>query len=214
MPRSTAKQNPFTPEKMALYKEVTALTMKVARPLVWHDVGEPYPKRLLGGTCFVLRFHAGLIGITAAHVIRAFEDAKKQDTKTECLLRTVPIDIVEAIIAQDDELDIVTFRVTEEQLIGSEAEAIDCTLEWPPPMPEKDTALSFAGCPEEIQTAFSHSKREFHFYVDLAFVEALPRMSRREPRDQPEGTADGVRPVDIARRLGIGRASVYRVLAA
>jgi DNA invertase Pin-like site-specific DNA recombinase len=26
--------------------------------------------------------------------------------------------------------------------------------------------------------------------------------------------ADGVRPVDIARRLGIGRASVYRVLAA
>ncbi len=26
--------------------------------------------------------------------------------------------------------------------------------------------------------------------------------------------ADGVRPVEIARRLGIGRASVYRVLAA
>jgi DNA invertase Pin-like site-specific DNA recombinase len=26
--------------------------------------------------------------------------------------------------------------------------------------------------------------------------------------------ADGVRPVDIAQRLGIGRASVYRVLAA
>jgi hypothetical protein len=166
-------QSPFTPEQMALYKEVTALTMKVARPLVWHDVEEAYPKRLLGGTCFVLRFRSGLIGITAAHVIRAFKDAKKQNTKIECLLRTVPFDIAAATIAQDDELDIATFGVTEEQLLGSEAEAIDCTLKWPPPVPEKGTALSFAGCPAEIQTPFSYSKREFHFYVDLAFVEAL-----------------------------------------
>jgi hypothetical protein len=165
--------NSFTPEQMALYKEVTALTMKVARPLVWHDFEEPYPKRLLGGTCFIIRFRAGLVGVTAAHVIRAFKDTKKQNAKTECLLATMPFDIVAAIIAQDDELDIATFRVTEEQRIGSGAEAIDCTLEWPPPLPVKDAAISFAGCPEEIQTPFSHSKREFHFYVDLSFVDAL-----------------------------------------
>jgi hypothetical protein len=106
-------------------------------------------------------------------VIKAFECAKKQYAKTECLLRTVPLDIEAAIIARDGELDIVTFRVTEDQLIGSEAEVIDCTLEWPPPIPDKGSALSFGGCPEVIQTAFSHSKREFHFYVDLAFVEDI-----------------------------------------
>jgi hypothetical protein len=63
--------------------------------------------------------------------------------------------------------------VTEDQLFRSEAEAIDCTSEWSPPVPEKDTALSFARCPQQLQTAYSHSKRRFHFYADLAFVDAL-----------------------------------------
>lgn len=164
---------PIKPEEMALYKEVTALTMKVARPLVWHDVRKPWPKRLVGGTCFILRFRTGLVGVTAAHVIKAFEDARKQAAKIECLLRTVPFDITGAKIAQDDTLDIVTFRVTEDQLIGSEAAAIDCTLNWPPPTPDKGRELSVAGYPNEIQMEFSYSRREFKFYVNLTRVEDI-----------------------------------------
>jgi hypothetical protein len=177
------KQSLFTPQEMAVYTEVTALTQKVARPLVWHDLREPYPKCLLGGTCFILRFRARLVGITAAHVIRALEDAKRKTTNIECLLRTVPFDISSAIIARDHELDIVTFGVTEDQLIGSEAQAIDCTREWPPPTPEKGSALSCGGCPEVIQTEFSHSKREFHFYVDLGFVDAFDEQNIFERHD-------------------------------
>src|SRR5437870_1308113 len=80
------------------------LTMKVARPLVWH-VQEYWPKRLSGGTCFILRFDAGLIGITAEHVVMAFEaEKKKGGASIDCLLRTVPFDLVDAIVDRDAEL--------------------------------------------------------------------------------------------------------------
>jgi hypothetical protein len=106
--------------------EVATLTMKVARPLVWHDVQESWPKRLSGGTCFILRFDVGLIGITAEHVVTAFEaEKKKRGAAIDCLLRTVPFDLVGAIVDRDADLDVATFSVTEDQLIKSEALAID-----------------------------------------------------------------------------------------
>jgi hypothetical protein len=165
--------NDFTPGEMALAKEVAAFTMKVARPLIWHDVRESWPKSLSGGTCFILRFDAGLIGVTAEHVIKAFEDAQTRGAKIDCLLRTVSFDLTGAIIDRDAKLDIATFRITEEQLTRSEAVAIDCRRRWPPPEPSKGTALSLAGFPEELKKASLHSSIEFRAYVNLPFVEAV-----------------------------------------
>lgn len=166
---------PFTPQEIALANEVAAFTMKVARPLIWHDVQESWPKPLLGGTCFILRFDAGLIGVTAEHVIKAFEEAKKPGTKIVCLLRTVLFDFTDVIIDRDVELDIATFSVTEDQLIGSEAVAIDCRPGWPPPEPNKGTALSLAGFPNELKKASSHSSVEFRAYVNMLFVEDVTK---------------------------------------
>ncbi len=50
-----------------------------------------------------------------------------------CLLRTVPLNLMEALIDRDAQLDLATFRVTEAELSASEALAIDCREEWPPP---------------------------------------------------------------------------------
>jgi hypothetical protein len=156
-----------------LLYEVATLTMKVARPLVWHDVQESWPKRLSGGTCFILRFDAGLIGITAEHVVMAFEaEKKKRGAKIDCLLRTVPFDLVGAIVDRDAELDIATFRVTEDQLIKSEALAIDCRHGWPPPMPDEGRELSFAGFPEDLKTASSYPI-EFRAYAALVRAESV-----------------------------------------
>jgi hypothetical protein len=111
----------------------------------------------------------GLIGITADHVVTAFEvEKKKRGTTIDCLLRTVPFDLVGAIVDRDAELDIATFRVTEDQLIKSEALAIDCRREWPPPTPDEGRELSFAGFPEALKQA--SSPIEFRAYV--AFVRA------------------------------------------
>jgi hypothetical protein len=160
-------------EELALHEEVTALTMKVARPLVWHDIQQSWPKRLLGGSCFILRFDAGLIGVTAEHVIKAFEGAKIQAASTVCLLRTVRFDLTGTIIDRDADLDIATFSVTENQLIESEAIAVDCRSAWPPPVPDNGRELSLAGFPEELKKESSYRCVEFRAYVSLSRVEDI-----------------------------------------
>jgi hypothetical protein len=44
------------PDEMALHKQVADLTIAVARPLICFNTREEWPKRLYGGTCFILRF--------------------------------------------------------------------------------------------------------------------------------------------------------------
>jgi hypothetical protein len=162
------------PDEMALPKQVADLTMAVARPLICFNTREEWPKRLYGGTCFILRFDAGLIGVTANHVIEAFfRKAHGQEGQFVYLLRTVQIDLMAAIIDRNHERDIATFRVAEDQLIGSEAIAIDCRMEWPPPQPYKGAALSLAGYPEKLKKPSLHSNVEFRAYVNMCFAESV-----------------------------------------
>jgi hypothetical protein len=145
--------------------------LKVARPLIWHDARKPWPKRISGGTCFVLRFEGGLIGITAAHVISAFDEAANEGNAVVSMVRTASINLRDAIIDQDDDLDIATFKVTEEQLVGSEAIALDCRSEWPPPTPDRHREVSLAGYPEILKKPWSEVGGEFAAYVALSHIE-------------------------------------------
>src|ERR1700687_147899 len=164
---------PATPQELVLINEVAALTMKVARSLLWHDVREPWPKRLPGASCFILRFNSGLVGVTAGHVITAFEEARRQVGQIVSFLRTVRFDLANSIIDRDAKLDLATFRVTEEQLIESEAVALDCRQEWPPPTPDRGREISFAGFPESLKEgAWPHS-REFRAFANMTWVEDI-----------------------------------------
>jgi len=156
-----------------MYKEVTDLTVRSARPLIWHNAKQPWPKRLLGGTCFVLRFDAGLVGVTAEHVVRAFEDAVMRAPTTVCLLRTALLDLANAIIDRDADLDVATFSVTENQLIESKAIAIDCRSEWPPPTPDRGRELSVAGFPQELAGLSPWHNVEFNAFASLCRVEDI-----------------------------------------
>ena len=158
---------------MSLIDDVGLLTMQVARPLLWHDQRAPWPKRLTGGSCFVLRFDAGLIGITADHVIKAYEQAKCQMREPICLLRTVRLNLMEALIDRDAQLDLATFRVTEAELRESEALAIDCREEWPPPIPDRRREISFGGYPDELKKACAADRVEFRFAVHVAHIEDI-----------------------------------------
>lgn len=164
---SNAKE---TEEEIRL-KPFAEHTMRVARPLFWHDTYKPWPKKLAGGSCFVLRFADGLVGVTANHVVTAFESARAEQARTVCLLRTVVLDLSTALIDRDDTLDIATFRVTQEQLSESGGVALDCTRDWPPPPPQKGDALSFGGFPNVLQVEAPHDRYEFRAYVNLGSVE-------------------------------------------
>ncbi len=115
-------------------REVSDFTLRLSTPIYWHDRQEPFPKRIRGGTCFVLRFDSGLIGITAAHVLRVYEATRREVHNLVCQLRLTKFTLHQAIIECDDDLDIATFRVTEEELTAIGGAFVDCRgNNWPPP---------------------------------------------------------------------------------
>lgn len=161
-----------TSDERVLHQRVSDLTLKVARPLVRYNDRESWPKSLSGGTCFILRFDRGLIGVTADHVISAFAEDRRKDVGMTCLLRTVPFDLLGAVLARNADLDIATFAVTEDDLTGSEAVALDCrSTSWPPPAPNQGDPVSFGGFPGEIAKQTLHFNIVFRASMTLTFIQ-------------------------------------------
>jgi hypothetical protein len=166
----------MTPQNRALHNEVVSLTLRVARPLIWHDRTVGWPKRLEGGTCFFLRFERGIIGVTANHVISAYESAAAANPNTVCQLRNSPaFDLAGAIIARDASRDIATFAVAEAELSHIEAILLDCRGSWPPPEPQHSSRLSLCGFPESMRVPSGDRSAEFRAWGALAVVECVTR---------------------------------------
>jgi hypothetical protein len=163
-------------EPRAVRDEVAALTLKVARPLIWHDRTKGWPKRLDGATCFFLRFDEGVIGVTSNHVVSAFESALDANPSTVCQLRESPaFDLPAAIIARDAARDIATFAVSKALLSQIDAIALDCRESWPPPEPQRLWLLSACGFPESMRITKADRTAEFRAWGALAAVESVTR---------------------------------------
>lgn len=160
-----------TPQQTPTQLEACQLAMSVARPLFWTDLHVPWPKVLCGATCFVLRFRDGLIGVTADHVIRAFERAEDEAREIVPMLRTARLDLARALIDRDAELDLATFRVTEEQAAESLACVVDFRNAWPPPMPRVGDPITFAGFPESFRQLCNPFRGEFRAATSATIVE-------------------------------------------
>jgi hypothetical protein len=143
-------------------KEIAAFTLRVCKPLYWHDRLLLWPKEIRRASCFVVRFAKRLLVITADHVYAEFQEALARRSSVVCQLGLMPFDLNEALIDRDRELDIATFSISETQLARIPATAIDCTGPWPPPEPERLMAVTLAGFPEEIRVLHPAEKRR-HF---------------------------------------------------
>jgi hypothetical protein len=132
-------------------KEIAAFTLRVCKPLYWHDRNLAWPKKVRGASCFIARFAAKLIMITADHVYASYLEDLEQTPSLVCQLGLIPFDLDDALIDRDRNLDIATFAVSEAQLARIPGTPVDCTGQWPPPNPQRMRAVSLAGFPEEIR---------------------------------------------------------------
>ena len=177
-------------------ERASELTVKVARPLFWTDPCLPWPKRLSGATCFILRFRTGLVGVTADHVIAAFEHDKCHARKIVAMLRTAPLDLAHVLIDRDPDLDLATFSVTEEQAAESQASVVDCRDMWPPPMPRVGAPITFAGFPEAFREECEPTQSKFNAAASATWTQDItdrrivatfdPARGDYRPRAAPE----------------------------
>lgn len=112
---------------------VSAFTLSVCTPIYWHCRTAPFPKKLIGGSCLVLQFADRFVGVTAAHVLSAYETALSECRTVTCQLRLMEFDFSGAVIDRDSEWDIVTFALSTSQLEQAEIRPVDCREDWPPP---------------------------------------------------------------------------------
>jgi hypothetical protein len=111
--------------------------------------------------------------VTAAHVVRQFQQAKAQTSSLICQLHVLPYDLEGAVIDINDDPDIATFAISERDLKTSNSEAFDVSAEWPPTGIVKQNApIQLIGYPENIRLIDpSDRSAVFQAWGALALVE-------------------------------------------
>jgi hypothetical protein len=130
-----------------LLKSIQQFIVNSCKIIYWHDPGG-FSKSLPGGCCFIIRFPAKLVGITADHVVEAYHKAKAQAPTLACQLWNIGFELSDRIIDHDAALDIATFDLSERELSQIGGNEIDCRGSWPPPIPETGNIISIVGFPE------------------------------------------------------------------
>ncbi|MGD1035609.1 MAG: serine protease [Roseiarcus sp.] len=134
-----------------LRKAEVELVALFAAPIFWvlrTDEGE----FLKNGTTFFLDAGQGVFGVTAAHVVtECFHDCQS-DAFVGCFVggegRVIEIKLNERIIDGNPDLDIATFRFSEDEVkqVGHSI-LTGYQKEWPPILPLRGRGVAYAGFP-------------------------------------------------------------------
>jgi hypothetical protein len=124
--------------------EISAHTLKVARPLFWH-IGARNEGVPRGATAFILRFEHRFVAVTADHVIEEYFADLDADKRTMCQLSSCRVWPEKSLIARSTTLDMASFEIDPGQLAGMGADTIDCRGQWPPPDVSVGDSLTLTG---------------------------------------------------------------------
>ena len=170
----SAKFQFATKEDAAAFREtISKAGLRYGRPIYWHDAARPFPKDVTGASCFFLRFSTTCVGVTAAHVVRKYLDAKTAVSTLVCQLQMAQFDLEAALIDIDDSQDIATFSITERTLTDTDTDPFDVSSFWPSKnVVKRGAAIQLVGYPENIRIINSseHSAL-FQAWGALGFVE-------------------------------------------
>ena len=181
-------------------KQITEAALRWGRPIWWYDWQQPFEKlKITGASCFVLKFKTRYVGVTAAHVVRELLEARRYTPSLDCRLQLMPFNLLHAVIDLNDDLDIATFSISEQQVQNAGAQAFDVSVKWPadtiitPQMP-----IQLVGFPECLRVIdHAGSSVICPAYGMLALVESCsdreiitiydPEQSRGSPTLPPLG---------------------------
>jgi hypothetical protein len=118
------------------------------------------------GTIFFLNCGEGPFAVTADHVFKKYLEEKEEHTNICCQVGNMRIDLEERLIDHDDQVDIATFRITEEEVkqLGKTILTGQQT-EWPPPPPTEGKGVFFAGFPGKERLDKPEGRIDFGIYA-------------------------------------------------
>ncbi|MFA6468889.1 MAG: hypothetical protein WCW35_08315 [Bacteroidota bacterium] len=112
------------------------------------------------GTCSFVDTGTSKFAITNHHVIEGFRTKQLQFPELNFQIGSEIIDIENRIISESEYHDLVTFRITDEEMAKFGKTFCFCR-DWPPLDAVNDEAIFFAGYPGEFRTQLSPNEVEF-----------------------------------------------------
>jgi hypothetical protein len=122
--------------------------MSFAAPLWW----EINRNAVLGnGTMCLLQTPVALFGVTNDHVLRIYEQHKRENRDVFCQLGSGPFDPTENLIARNRHWDLATFNIPQLTLENWGRKVI-VAPEWPPAPLKQGQPIALGGYPENRRT--------------------------------------------------------------
>jgi hypothetical protein len=164
----------LSPRQLERARGVSQSMLPHCISLFWHDTTAPWPRRIRGGSCFVLHIGGRFIGVTAAHVIQELQRDRSVTNGLVCQLGGTGYDPRPLIIGYDTELDVATFSVPPHAMAACGGRPIEIAIaDWPPPPPQDGEALVLIGFPELSIKAETDFSAAFYAFGALAIAEAV-----------------------------------------
>ena len=113
--------------------------------LSWHGLTSEDSIVSSGGSAFLVRTPAGILGVTAGHVLDGFIAARRAREDIAATLGGLTFDLEERLIQRGSSVDIATFRVSESELSTVGFQPLERA--WPPSVPASNGIVLLAGWP-------------------------------------------------------------------
>jgi hypothetical protein len=168
---------PFKSEDDAneFLKQITEAGLRWCQPIWWYDWQQPFEKlKMTGASCFALKFKTRYVGVTAAHVVQQILKARQNTPSLDCRIHLMPFFFPFAVLDMNDDLDIATFAISEQQVQNAEIQAFDVSVKWPPPdrLITRQMPIQLIGFPECLRIIdYAGSSVICQAYQGLALVE-------------------------------------------
>jgi hypothetical protein len=126
--------------------------LEFAVPLWWVSKDQTNAPKLRNGSAFLVNQGHGIFAVTAAHVLAEYIAVKTTAEKIVCQLGSLEFDPEARLISRQEQLDIATFRVTDEEAkqIGKRIVLSDPPF-WEPLAPGVGEFAFFAGFPAQTR---------------------------------------------------------------